>query len=127
MAKSIEGLQGTLVMGSWSSKKRKHLAAAVLLVEGKPYPTIVHDNSSVTKLVRFLQERVLSRPCANKNQRNNDGDDDDGDEDHNQNNGQGDDVEQGQISPLTYNTVRGYKMALTDLWSYQSFWPTEGD
>lgn len=49
MATNIEGLEGTLVMDGWSSKKRKHLAAAVLLVEGKPYPTIVHDNSSVKK------------------------------------------------------------------------------
>ena len=34
---------------TWSSKKRKHLAAAVLLVDGKPYPTIVHDNSTVKR------------------------------------------------------------------------------
>lgn len=37
------------MMNGWSSKKRKHLAAAVLLVDGKPYPTIVHDNSTVKK------------------------------------------------------------------------------
>lgn len=49
LANSIEELQGTLGMDGWSSKKRKHLAAAVLVVEGKPYPTIVHDNSSVKK------------------------------------------------------------------------------
>ncbi|MCJ1424776.1 hypothetical protein MMC29_002664, partial [Sticta canariensis] len=36
-------------MDDWSNKKRKHFVAAVLLVEGKPYSTIVHDNSSVKK------------------------------------------------------------------------------
>lgn len=71
------------------------------------------------KLVRFLQERVLSCPCANEN-RDHDVDDDDGDEDNNENNGRGDDAEQDQISPVEYNTVRGYKTALIDLWSYQS-------
>ncbi|MCJ1422289.1 hypothetical protein MMC29_000169 [Sticta canariensis] len=49
MATNIKGLESTLVMDGWSNKKRKHLAAAVLLVEGKPYSTIVHDNSSVKK------------------------------------------------------------------------------
>ena len=49
MLQSIDGLQGTLILDSWSNKKRKHLAAAVILVEGKPYPIIVHDKSSVKK------------------------------------------------------------------------------
>lgn len=45
----IKGLQRTLIMDGWSRKKRKYLAAAVLFVEGKPYPTGFHDNSSVKK------------------------------------------------------------------------------
>lgn len=36
-------------MDGWSSKKRKHLAAAVLWVDSTSYPTIVHDNSVVKK------------------------------------------------------------------------------
>lgn len=73
------------------------------------------------KLVRFLQERVLSRPCANENRDHHGNDDDDDDnEDNNENNGRGDDAEQDQISPIKYSTVRGYKTALIDLWFYQS-------
>ena len=49
MASNIKDLDGTLVMDSQSNKKWKHLAAAVLLVEGKLYSTIVHNNLSVKK------------------------------------------------------------------------------
>lgn len=49
MENNIKERQGTLVMDGWSSKKQKHLAAAVLLVDGKPYSTIVHDNSGIKK------------------------------------------------------------------------------
>lgn len=53
MESNIKERQGTLVMDGWSSKKQKHLAAALLLVNGKPYSTIVHDNSSIKKNSRL--------------------------------------------------------------------------
>ena len=59
-----------------------------------------------SKLVRFLQDKVLNRPLIKKNRKTFplNSDDESANEDD---------------QTLKYNTIRGYKTALVDLWSYQ--------
>lgn len=45
MAKAIKGKDATLSCDGWNNRRKKHLVAYVLSVDGKAYSTKVHDNS----------------------------------------------------------------------------------
>lgn len=66
------------------------------------------------KVVRFFQEKGLNR--SHRTQKSI-GSDDDEDEDEDDNEDEGD--EQTPSKTLKYNTVRGYKTALIDLWQHK--------
>lgn len=66
------------------------------------------------KVVRFMQEEVISRPLKTSRKANADLDSDEEMED-----AADDDAPAPIKSTLKYNSVRGYKTALVDLWSYQ--------
>lgn len=61
------------------------------------------------KVVHFFQEKVLDRPHRTRKQIGSDNDEDEDDTDG-----------QGPSKTLKYNTVRGYKTALIDLWQQQT-------
>lgn len=46
MKYGIANKKATLLCDGWNNKKRDHLVAFVLLVEGTSYATQVHDNTS---------------------------------------------------------------------------------
>ena len=72
------------------------------------------------KLVRFLQEKILNRSRANRKKSHNDNDKNDNNDNKNNDDGLGDDAELDLTGSLSYNSVRGFKTALIDLWAHQS-------
>ena len=58
MVLEISGKVATLICDRWNNRRRNHLVAFALVVNGCSYPTQVHDNTSQRKDGRLALQQI---------------------------------------------------------------------